>query len=84
MTNAIYLRALTKDNIGEIKLKTEIIITVASMVVLSTFILNGAFGQSAEQDYKQELLQQLDTECRDNYHSFCFGESWAYLERFLN
>jgi hypothetical protein len=29
-------------------------------------------------------IQALDEECRDNYHSFCFGEAWNSLTEFLN
>ena len=29
-------------------------------------------------------IQALDEECRDNYHSFCFGESWNSLQEVLS
>ncbi|HEX7179139.1 MAG TPA: hypothetical protein VF220_05390 [Nitrososphaeraceae archaeon] len=29
-------------------------------------------------------IQALDTECRDNYYSFCFGEAWNSLKEYLN
>jgi len=37
-----------------------------------------------KQDYNEDILIHLDTECRDNYHSFCFGEAWNSLTEFLN
>jgi len=29
-------------------------------------------------------LTQLDNECRDNYHQYCFGEMWASIEEVLS
>lgn len=41
---------------------------------LDTFTLsNSAFS-----------LKQLDNECRDNYHQYCFGESWANIQEVLS
>ena len=34
-------------------------------------------------DFHEELLQDLDTECRDNYHKWCFGPQWAELSEVL-
>jgi len=34
-------------------------------------------------DFHEDILEQLDTECRDTYHKWCFGPQWAELSEVL-
>jgi hypothetical protein len=49
---------------------------------LDTFSVSDLTQNKA--DYQEDILIQLDNECRDNYHSFCFGEAWNSLTEYLN
>jgi hypothetical protein len=35
-------------------------------------------------DYNEDMLISLDNICRDEYHSFCFGQAWNSLQDALN
>ncbi len=35
------------------------------------------------QNKNEEIYQYLDSICRDEYHKFCFGESWSSLSEVL-
>ena len=42
-----------------------------------------------QENFNQDLdtyskIQALDFECRENYHKFCFGESWSSLQEVLS
>lgn len=49
---------------------------------LDTYNRDGETTQN-KLDFHEDLLIQLDNECRDVYHSWCFGNQWDTLREVL-
>ncbi|GEM_PF-5806293 len=48
-----------------------------------TFEIKDTKKSQNKLDYNEEIYQYLDGICRDEYHKFCFGESWSSLSEVL-